>query len=218
MIITLGQGTKGLAGRAAAGARVPTRGAWPADEPNAAGTAARERITMGRGIRIVVLTLITLIAIGATGAQAQEADLEVTLEADHQKVEMGKLFVYTISVTNHGPDAATDVTFGIEGLPDPVSMRCFSCGEGTPLPIGSALCSLGTLQPGGTATAVLVAAITNLLGGERRVTVTATASGPQSDPNPDDNSDSATVRVSGRVQQTLSRPEADGFRDLPERQ
>jgi hypothetical protein len=157
----------------------------------------------------IVLGLVLLSCFGARGAAAQDADLQVTLETNQGKVKLNELFIYKITVTNHGPAAATNVLFGIEGLPDPVSMRCFSCGGGTPASIGSALCELGTLPSGQSETAVLVAAITNTILGQRQVSVTASAAGDQTDPNPGNNLASRTVKVEGKLQ-----PQAVAVGDL----
>ena len=147
----------------------------------------------------IVLGLRCCLASAPAGAAAQDADLQVTPETNQGKVKLNELFIYKITVTNHGPAAATNVLFGLRACLDPVSMRCFSCGRYAGqhrLRAGE----LGTLPSGQSETAVLVAAITNTILGQRQVFATASAAGDQTDPNPGNNLASRTVKVEGKLQ------------------
>jgi hypothetical protein len=130
-------------------------------------------------------------------APAPGADLSVRVKASPKKLLLGGRVVFKVDVQNHGGEDATDVLYGFAGFPDPVSMRSLDCGGGTPAEIGSALCHLDTIPRGGHVKLVVEALITNLLPGQKRVTVTASAHGASVDPNPDNDTDSVTITVTG---------------------
>jgi uncharacterized repeat protein (TIGR01451 family) len=92
-------------------------------------------------------------------AFAANADLAITKIADRTTVPIGENIRFTITLTNLGPGAATDVVFG-DPLPDPLNLVSFSCSEGTV--ISSSYCSVDLVPAGHQVTIDLVATpITN---------------------------------------------------------
>jgi uncharacterized repeat protein (TIGR01451 family) len=139
-----------------------------------------------------------LVAVVATGlwvdvANAQgTADLQVTKTADQKTVKIGEEITYTITLTNLGPDVATDIVFG-DSIPDQLNLVSSSCGT------VSAFCTVESLENGASVTLTVIATpISNPAHSERRVTNTAfIAQSGSTDPNPDNDIASVTVRIVG---------------------
>ncbi len=91
------------------------------------------------------------------------ADLELEKTVDRSTVSLGGTVTYTLTITNHGPDMATDVTV-VDELPSglrlikatPVQGSCSTTGQ-------SLSCNVGTLDDQGS-TSVTVEAQTSSLG------------------------------------------------------
>ncbi|HEX6811935.1 MAG TPA: DUF11 domain-containing protein [Planctomycetota bacterium] len=81
-------------------------------------------------------------------------DLRITKVADRTHVRIGQTITFTITVTNLGPGTATGIVFG-DSLPDPLNLVSFTCLQGTQ--VGQSFCSVTSLAPGASATAILVA-------------------------------------------------------------
>lgn len=77
------------------------------------------------------------------------ADLEITKTADPSPVVRGELLTYTLSVTNHGPNLATDVEL-VDTLPGSVTF--VSASPGCSHAAGVVSCALGDMAAGATAT------------------------------------------------------------------
>jgi hypothetical protein len=75
------------------------------------------------------------------------ADLAVTMTADKKRLTFGDTITFTVTVTNHGPDAATGVTVGI-GASDSYANFGGPCPDGS----NSNICDLGTLASGASVT------------------------------------------------------------------
>ena len=104
------------------------------------------------------LTLLLTQTAQPVAAQA-EADLELSITANRKTLKVGEEVIYTITLTNLGPAAAMDLSFG-GVLPDPLNPVSFSCSAGT---AAFEVCRLEGLASGATVTAILVATpITNL--------------------------------------------------------
>ncbi|HEV2722268.1 MAG TPA: hypothetical protein VG323_19775, partial [Thermoanaerobaculia bacterium] len=105
------------------------------------------------------------------------ADLTLTLDAP-AKVRAGLNGSLTYTITNHGPDIATNVvvTVTLDGQDNP-------CSHG---------CTAGYIQPNGRE--ILASPFPAPLSGSVTATVTVTSATP--DPNPSDNSAKATIPVS----------------------
>jgi uncharacterized repeat protein (TIGR01451 family)/CSLREA domain-containing protein len=120
-----------------------------------------------------------------------QADLGINKQlALPGEFEVGDVVSYLITVGNDGPDAATDVEV-VDDLPAGVALvsavpSVGSCGNTDPV-----TCTLGNLAEGQVETVTIVVRV--LQAGT--VLNTATVSGAEADPEPADNSSSASVDV-----------------------
>jgi uncharacterized repeat protein (TIGR01451 family) len=139
-----------------------------------------------------LLALVVLVGGSVQPVAAQgAADLKLTKIADRKNVRIGENITYTITLTNLGPDSATDVVFG-DPLPDPVNLVSFTCSQG--ISNGGSFCAVDSVPSGTSVTATLVATpITNPAKSERRFTNTAFISDTAT-PDPNSNN-SASVRT-----------------------
>ena len=120
------------------------------------------------------------------------SDLVITKQVDRRVALLGQRLTYTITVTNKGPDAATNVRVA-DALALPVRVRVVSthprqghCHTGLPI-----TCTLGSLHAGAriTITIVAVASVTG------RQTNTAAVISESRDPHPRNNVAAATTRI-----------------------
>ncbi|HEY9529474.1 MAG TPA: DUF11 domain-containing protein, partial [Anaerolineales bacterium] len=95
---------------------------------------------------IPILTAFMLLLGTVSPAFAQEptADLALTKSADRKNMKIGQTITFTITATNLGPDAATDVYFG-DSLPDPLNFVAASCNRG---PTFGGACAVASLAVG----------------------------------------------------------------------
>jgi len=140
-----------------------------------------------------LLALVVLVGVSVHPAAAQEAaDLQLKKVADRKNVRIGENITYTITLTNLGPDTATDVVFG-DPVPDPLNLVSFTCSQG--ISNGGSFCAVDSVPSGTSVTATLVATpITNPAKSERRFTNTAFIS-DSATPDPNSNNNSASVRT-----------------------
>ena len=146
-----------------------------------------------------LLALVVLVGGSAQVAAAQDiADLKLTKVADRKNVRIGENITYTITLTNLGPDSATDVVFG-DPIPDPLNLVSFTCSQG--ISNGGSFCAVESVPSGASVTATLVATpITNPAKSERRFTNTAFISESATpDPNSTNNSASVETHIIGRT-------------------
>ena len=124
-----------------------------------------------------------------TGAVAQNADLAVTKTDDPDPVTEGGNITYTVTVTNNGPGAATNVTLTdtYDALTAFVSATATqgTCADDT----GTVTCDLGTLANGATATVTIVVTTPDVME-PLQITNMANVSGTE--PDPVGTNDSAT--------------------------
>lgn len=147
---------------------------------------------MNRLARIVVMAVLA-VGLSANVAFAQGTpDLEITKTADRKTVKIGETITYTITLTNLGPDAATDVVFG-DPIPDQLNLVSSTCGD------VSAFCTVASLESGDSVTLTVVATpIANLAHSERRVTNCAFIEESSStDPNAANDIACVRVRIAG---------------------
>jgi len=147
---------------------------------------------MTRLARIVVMAVLA-VGLSANVAFAQGTpDLEITKAADRKTVKIGETITYTITLTNLGPDAATDVVFG-DPIPDQLNLVSSTCGD------VSAFCTVASLESGDSVTLRVVATpIANLAHSERRVTNCAFIEESSStDPNAANDIACVRVRIAG---------------------
>jgi len=145
--------------------------------------------------RLAYVVVIAVLAVGLSAnlAAAQgAADLQITKIADKKTVKIGETITYTITVTNLGPDVATDIVFG-DPIPDQLNLISSTCGN------VSAFCTVASLENGASVTLVVVATpIANLAHSERRVTNSAfIAESSSTDPNAANDIASVTIRIAG---------------------
>ena len=101
------------------------------------------------------------------------ADLDVTIEDNADPINVGDDLIYALTVTNKGPDQATNVTL-INTLPAEVSFVSFTPSQGTcQVTDRIVTCPLGVLENGGTATVTLVTTAINMGNLTNTATVTA---------------------------------------------
>jgi len=125
--------------------------------------------------------------------QDNRTDLTIQKLGSPNPATVGDNLTYMLLITNGGPGAATGVTV-TDPLPSEVSFVSVSTTAGTctlqtPASGSQVFCDLGNLAPGG------FAKITILVTVDQAATIsnTATVSGNEPDPNPNNNSD--TVRI-----------------------
>jgi uncharacterized repeat protein (TIGR01451 family) len=119
------------------------------------------------------------------------ADVALTKTASPDPVEVGNNLVYTLSITNNGPDAA-NVTLD-DTLPTNATFVSAVPSQGTcnPPAAGVVSCDLGTVSSGGSATVTITVTPTT----QGQITNSATLTGSGNDPDLSNNSDSTTTTV-----------------------
>jgi uncharacterized repeat protein (TIGR01451 family) len=153
----------------------------------------------GLAAGLVLLALVVLVGGSIQPAAAQgTADLQITKVADSKNVRIGENITYTITVTNLGPDTATDVTFG-DFEPDQLNARSITCSQGTAG--GVVGCTVESLPSGDSVTARFVANVAAIGSNpERRISnlayITESAT---PDPNSSNNSAHEIVRIIGKI-------------------
>ena len=135
-------------------------------------------------------------------SQAQVQCNEVTTSANLSMVKedsvdpatVGVPFNYTLTVSNAGPDDATNVIV-TDIIPSSFTVGTITPSQGSCDPLaGSTLtCNLGTIGNGGSATVTIEVTPTQA----GNISNTAVASSDQSDPDPSDNSDTESTTVEG---------------------
>jgi uncharacterized repeat protein (TIGR01451 family) len=122
------------------------------------------------------------------------SDIAIDKKVNHSSAHPGQKLTYTLTVTNHGPDAAPNVritdtaSLSLKVLSAKPSRG--SCHAGRPT-----TCSLGTLGAGAHATVRIVAEVMDT-GTEKN---TASSTCDCVDPNPHNNLDSAKTRITARL-------------------
>jgi len=154
---------------------------------------------------------------GGTGARPTQiasfrfdtcgVDLAISKTASPDPVKAGDQLTYNISVANNGSSTATNVTV-VDSLPAGVTYlaNTDSCVEA---PAGTLTCSLGALPSGQSRNFQIVvevgAGIVAANGGPLSITNTATVSADQGDPDPTNNSASASTIVQDLADLQLSK-------------
>jgi uncharacterized repeat protein (TIGR01451 family) len=148
-------------------------------------------------VPLLTVLMLMLGTVSPVSAQELTADLALTKTADRKNVKIGENITFTITVTNLGPDTATDVFFG-DPIPDPLNFVSSSCSQGTAF-LG--LCRVESLAVGETVTITLVTTpIGNPAKSERKFTNTAfIAESDAFDPNLDNNIASLHLHIVGKT-------------------
>jgi uncharacterized repeat protein (TIGR01451 family) len=121
-----------------------------------------------------------------------EADLEIKKVASPTTVTAGGEVSYTLTVNNNGPHDATDVTV-TDPLPPGLTATSARPSQGTCSISDGVVCDLGPIAKGAVAQILLSASVA--AGASGTLANTATVTGGQPDPNPDNDKSSATVDV-----------------------
>ena len=122
-----------------------------------------------------------------TTTVSAEADLSMVKTVDDAAVQLGETVIYTLSVTNAGPSAATNVVI-TDNLPEgQVLVSTSGCFED---PTGAPTCSIGTVAAGTTVAVTLTAQIQRATGVQ-----TNTASVTSDAPDPDGANNAGSVIV-----------------------
>jgi uncharacterized repeat protein (TIGR01451 family) len=121
------------------------------------------------GILVLVMSLTNS---GRAFAAQVTADLSVTMVPDKTRVKIGQYIVYTVTVTNHGPDAA--LSFGVShGLADQLNFVSLACGQG--VSASGSFCEYPSLGPGESVVSIFVATPNPSVSKHERNALTATA-------------------------------------------
>jgi len=120
---------------------------------------------------------------------AVDADLAITKTVTTDGRQGGNA-VFSISVTNEGPDVAQNVVV-TDVLPSQVTLLSATPSQGTCSGTSTVTCSLGTLSAGANATISIVVSLT----GTGAVTNTASVTSDSGDLDGTDNSDSASFTI-----------------------
>jgi uncharacterized repeat protein (TIGR01451 family) len=129
----------------------------------------------------------------------KEADLKVIKTASPRSLLVGEQVTWTVTVTNKGPDRATNVVVN-DSLPSDVSYVDGSLDVPANVTCVGARCTIPSLAAGASVTGRFVTTVTAV--GEKTNTVTVDAD--QEDPNPADNAASAQVLVTGRLEANVT--------------
>lgn len=125
-------------------------------------------------------------------ADTASADLAITKTDAPDPVSIGSNLTYTITVSNNGPDAASNVTV-VDTLPASVSFVSSTPTQGSCSGTTTVTCNLGGIANGANATVTLVVSP----GTAGTLTNTATVSATETDPNATNNSATASTTVNG---------------------
>jgi uncharacterized repeat protein (TIGR01451 family) len=151
-----------------------------------------------------------------------EADLAIEKTASQSTVTAGGQVTYTLAVKNNGPHDATGVIV-LDRPPSGLSVISVEPSQGTCVHANIVICSLGSVLNGASAQILVTANVAPNASGT--LTNTTVVTGGQTDPNPANNTSSATIDVtpltpaplppatSEVLATTLTAPE-QGFTDL----
>ncbi|HEX3152354.1 MAG TPA: hypothetical protein VHR66_30050 [Gemmataceae bacterium] len=124
---------------------------------------------------------------GSATETPQQSDLSIAKSVSNPTPNVGDTIVFTLSVSNAGPDAATGVTV-TDLLPAGVTFVSASASQGT-YSSATGLWTVGTVAPGATPTLAITVKVT----APGSVINTAAIDGDQFDPNTSNNTDSTTA-------------------------
>jgi uncharacterized repeat protein (TIGR01451 family) len=122
------------------------------------------------------------------------ADLVITESANRTSIELGQTITFTITVTNRGPNSASQVVFG-DDLPSPLKLISAKCSFGSVT--GRGFCELDHLRSGVSAVnTVLATAVPDFGMTPMKLTTRATIREYLAfDPNQNNNNVSVPVEI-----------------------
>ena len=151
---------------------------------------------------------------GNTGT-TQQADLSIAKTVSAPRTVVGQPLAYTLTVSNSGPDVATNVIVNdvLNNLLNTGGLQSASASQGTCSPAGPAngtsqnvSCNVGTLAVGGSATVTLTILPANTGATDLTRNNTATVNSIDvGDPNRGNNSDTVSSIVEPRVDMTVNK-------------
>jgi uncharacterized repeat protein (TIGR01451 family) len=152
------------------------------------------RASRGRALTAgAILAVAVLLALaGFAGASIDdEADLSIAMTASPPTVLAGQTSTFSLTVTNDGPSAATDVV-----VEDPLDARLQLVAAEWPggACTGTVSCALGTIEPGGSVT-VSVEVVAAAAGPAGTLVNTATVAAATPDPDVTDNEAAASLTI-----------------------
>jgi uncharacterized repeat protein (TIGR01451 family) len=169
-------------------------------------SASRRRraccLALARRGGLVAFGLLCVALLTATAASAQSADLSISVVDSPDPVAPGGVLSYTITVTNHGPNAATNVAMTTAAPQDtqgpgisapPAGWTC-ALRPGSPFGQGAQVCTTPSLAPSGTASFM---AQVGPFGGPTGTLLTnvSSVSSTTPDPNPANNVATTTTTL-----------------------
>jgi uncharacterized repeat protein (TIGR01451 family) len=152
---------------------------------------------ISRSLIFALALLLLLAPVAHAAAQESTADLSLTKTVDDKTMKIGQNITFTITVTNLGPDTATNVVFG-DPLPDPLNFVSSACDTGV---VSWGFCTVSSLAVGESATVTVTSTpVTNPAKSERRFTNTAFIVGSDTlDPNPDNDTATLQLHIIGKT-------------------
>ena len=127
--------------------------------------------------------------VGGAGPPPVSADLSITKTDSPDPVVVGGTLGYTLTVSNAGPSNATSV-IATDTLP--ASVTFVSASAGCVNAAGTVTCTIGGLNAAQSVTRTITVTAPSTSG---TISNTASVTGSESDPNPANNSASATTQV-----------------------
>ena len=157
--------------------------------------------------QVIFATIAILLLVLSLGnsrrvlAAQNTADVSVTLIANKSRVKVGENITYTVTATNHGPDAAL-LVFVYHGLSDQLNFVSVTCDRG--ISSDGPFCEYSVLEPGESVVSIFIATPNPDIQNQERNALTATAvtsfeSADTLDSNRGNNWASVTVRLIGRL-------------------
>jgi uncharacterized repeat protein (TIGR01451 family) len=137
--------------------------------------------------------------IGAFEAAPPSADLSLTKQASALQVIAGDSFTYTVQLTNAGPNDAKDVAFSDLAPAGVTFTSCSSTAGNCTLSGGGASLNLASLLNGDSVIITIQATLGVSVADGATVTNTASVSSTTADPNPSNNSASASITAENRA-------------------
>jgi uncharacterized repeat protein (TIGR01451 family) len=142
----------------------------------------------GRALAQTAVTLDANKVLAPTSAPTSAvADLGIIKTVNDATPQVGTNVTFSITVTNHGPDTATNVVVN-DVLPNGLTLVSFPATQGTYVP-GSGVWTVGSLANGRVATLTMTALVQT----PANRTNTATVTGAQTDATPADNTASVAL-------------------------
>ena len=149
---------------------------------------------------------VPTVVVGVGGPPSVDMAISKTDSPDPLKIN--EQLTYQITVNNYGDLDATNVTVN-DTLPANVNLGSVTPSQGSCSVTSSITCNLGTVLSGGSATITIVVTPTQ----EGQLSNTATVSCTETDPNPANNSSTATTTVGNPVVYVVNAIDTEAYDD-----